>query len=164
MAADYFPLEKGLRLSYRHKDAAGAAGEMRFEVASILEKGGVVTADCRRTFVAADDTRTRTPRYLMIKDPGVGWLTSSLWGKEFPLPPKPGDEWLKAADRFQVTELQAGIQVPAGFFTDCLRVVRFAAGGDAGTEERFYAPSVGLVYALSTDENDPYELALLKKP
>jgi len=98
--------------------------------------------------VTTDGTRTRVPHYVMISDPAKGWLTSSLWGKEFPLPPKPGAEWDQSPDLYKVEELKAGIQVPAGFFTDCLKVVRFAAGGDAGTETRYYAPDVGLVYAL----------------
>jgi len=32
-----------LSLAYRHKDASGAVGEMRFEVTFVSDRGGVVT-------------------------------------------------------------------------------------------------------------------------
>ena len=156
---DYFPLRTGLKLHYRHKDATGKVGKMAFEVIHADEQGGVTTATCVRIF----DGRP-SPEYVMVNDPVKGWLTSTAWGKEFPLPPVVGKEWNKQPDLYKVEALDAEIETPAGKFTNCLKVVRLVAGGDAGFEERYYAEDVGLVYVMSNDEADPYELALTKKP
>jgi hypothetical protein len=159
MAKDYFPLRKGLKLDYRHKFGTAKPGKMRFEVISADEQPGSTSATCVRIFDGKP-----SPEYVMLKDEKKGWLSSSNWGKEFPLPPVVGKEWQRSPDLFRVEALDEEIETPAGKFTDCLKVVRLAAGGDAGTEERYYAEDVGLVYAFSNDESDPYELALTEGP
>jgi hypothetical protein len=155
VAKDFFPLRRGLKLDYRHK-VPGKKGTMTFEILATRAAGPVVTAKCVRVF----DGKPSDP-YEMTRDEAAGWLESSNWGREFPLDPKIGAQWSSGADTFQVDELDAEIDTPAGKFEGCLKITRLAPDG---VEERYYAEDVGLVHAASSDENDPYELSLTQGP
>src|SRR6185312_1269468 len=53
---------------------------------------------------------------------------------------------------------------PAGRFAGCLRVAYLIAAGDGGAGERLYAPGVGLVREVCSDEADPFEVRLTAFP
>jgi hypothetical protein len=160
--ADFLPLKQGLVLEYALKDAEGE-GRLRFEVLAVEQKGQGIKAKCQRTITRPESEGSQI-KYTVTKDPAKGWLSSSAWGKEFPLPPVVGKKWRSGSDACRVDALDAVAETPAGKFEGCLRVLRLVAGGDEGSEERLYAPGVGLLRAVSNDESDAYKLALLKKP
>lgn len=156
---DYFPVVVGLKLTYRYEYGGQRARKMSFEVLSVDEESdGVVTATCLRTVAGRE-----LPEYVVTKDLGKGWVSSSLWGNEFPLPPSTGKKWERPPDSYVVETTAEEIEVPAGRFTECLRVVRQIAGGDGGTEERWYAPGVGLIFVDCRDEAEPYKMRLSEK-
>lgn len=162
MAADYFPLEPGLTLEYSYRDPETTDGRRRFEVLLVERLPGATVASCRRTTYKSGKTPAQV-RLQMTQDLKRGWLIDSLGGKEFPLPPAAGQVWSEPPERCEVASLSAVKRVPAGEFASCLKIVRLAAGGDAGYEERIYAPGIGLIYAGSRVEGDEYELELLSR-
>ena len=161
-AKDFYPLTKGLALEYKLKDAEGE-GRVKFEVLSVEKKGGVVKAKCQRTITRPESEGSQF-KYTVTKDPKKGWVSTSCWGKEFPLPPVLGKKWNRYPDGYSVDALDATAKVPAGEIKNCLRVLRLIAGGDGGGEERYFAPGVGLVYIFSNAEAAPYDMSLLKLP
>lgn len=157
MSTKYLPLKKGLTLTYYYKSPSGDA-IVEFRVLSVEKKGKVIKAKCQRSFNAVAKTR-KDVEYDIVVDPVKGWVDSSAWGKLFPIPPKAGAEW-GDEDLRKVESLKATASVNAGEYKDCLLVQRLVAGGDAGGEEHYYAPGIGLVKAWSNSEDDPYEMGL----
>ena len=62
--------------------------------------------------------------------------------------------------RCTVASLDFKTKVPAGEFTRCLRITYPIAGGDAGWGERVYAPGIGLIREVYSDEASPWMIAL----
>ncbi len=154
MERDYFPLLPGLVLAYRTKSLEGQ-GRLKIEVLSLEAAGGLLRAKCRRTSALAG--RVKVSEFEVVQDErGV----HADGGLDLPLPPDVGRRWSRGAASYAVEADDAVTTVPAGTYRGCLRVAYRLAGGDAGGGERFYAPGVGLVRELCTDETDPFELAL----
>lgn len=151
---DYFPLIPGLRLDYITKNAEGS-GLMRVEVLSVARRGGVLRGRCRR--VTEWEGEVETEEYAVLKR-STGVYSGPE--KEFPLPAAVGRKWRRYPNEYRVESLKAVTTVPAGTFRNCLRVGYLIAGGDAGGGERYYAPGVGFVRELRSDESDPYEFLL----
>ncbi len=152
-APDYLPLRPGLRLEYAVKRAGD---DLRLVVEHL--PAGAGAALLRRTWTAGDGSaQTETARVERradgVYDGGVLVL---------PLPPLAGASWAVPPYGFRVEEGLAAVEVPAGRFTDCLRVGYLIAGGDGGSGERLYAPGVGLVRETCSDEADPFEAALTR--
>jgi hypothetical protein len=152
---DYFPLEEGLTLEYRTKNAGGE-GRMSIEVLCVRREGSNIKARCRRTTKWGDEKRTT--EYDVLKDPTGVYAGPE---PEFPLPASLGRKWSRYPNDYELAALDAVTTVPAGTFRDCLKVSYLIGGGDAGSGERYYAPSVGFVREVCTDESDPYEYVLL---
>jgi hypothetical protein len=79
--------------------------------------------------------------------------------KEFSLPVVKGSQWQGPAGGEQISSLDARVSVPAGNFSNCLKVSGGAAG--ARTEERDYALGVGLVYETASEKGVQYSLKLV---
>ncbi|MFA6003889.1 MAG: hypothetical protein WC881_07460 [Elusimicrobiota bacterium] len=152
---DYFPLDEGLALEYISKSASGTGG-YRFEVVTSADSGGVIRAHCRRV---PRDAGGKAWDAQALKDGRGVFFDAAL---ELPLPPEPGRRWTRAPNQYRIDAADAVVTVPAGTFRDCLRVVYTIAGGDAGWGERLYAPGVGLVYEMCSDEAEPFELLLTR--
>lgn len=158
MPTKYLPLKKGLTLTYLYKSPSGDA-IVEFRVLSVVKKGKGVQAKCQREFRAAAG-RGKMVDDTIVVDPVKGWVRSDKWGYMFPLTPTVGREWYNEPDIMKVESLKATARVDAGEYKDCLLVQRLIAGGDAGGEEHYYAPGIGLVRAWSNAEDDPYEMGL----
>lgn len=156
MPPDYFPLNKGSLRVFAVSDAS-RSGTMRVDVLSVARKGGVVTAKCRRT-VSWRGGETKKSLFMVTRDAkGV----RSGREVEFASPVKVGTRWASAQYEYWIESLDAAVRTPAGSFKDCLRVAYLIAGGDSGSGERFYAPGVGLVKVVESDESDPFEHELI---
>jgi hypothetical protein len=81
-------------------------------------------------------------------------------GLIMPAHPSVGDEWREeylageAEDAAKALSLNAGITVPAGKFTGCLKTFNFTRLHPESNEMKVYCPNVGLVWQidLATDE------------
>ena len=81
------------------------------------------------------------------------WLSGvngATFGLLVPGAPKPGDRYYQesapkvAMDRAEVVAVNEVIKVPAGTFKNCLHTKETTAL-ESGTEDKFYAPGVGLI-------------------
>lgn len=152
MPADYFPLKKGAQRVFAISDAS-RSGMMRIEVLAVTNKGGAVSAKCRR-LVEWRGKPAKATLFTVTKDAkGV----RSGREVEFAAPIAIGTRWTSAHFEYWIESLDAAVRTPAGEFTDCLRVAYLIAGGDSGSGERFYAPGVGLVKVVEAEEGDPFE-------
>jgi hypothetical protein len=148
---DYLPLLPGLRLEYEVR----RAGETRGLVVehSAAAGSGVIV---RRTWTSEDgNAETETGRAERRAD-GV-YFDGEL---ALPMPARPGASWSRPPRAYRMAALDAAAETPAGNFSGCLRVVYLIAAGDGGSGERLYAPGVGLVRELCSDEADPFEVRL----
>lgn len=150
---EYFPLTEGLVLEYRCQGPAGSGG-YRFEVVSSVSQGGITRAHCRRSPLAGGGKAWDSQ---VLSDGRGVFFGPAL---ELPLPPEPGRRWTRAPNEYRIDAADAVKTVPAGTFRGCLRVVYKIAGGDSGWGEKLYAPEVGLIYEMCSDEAEPFELLL----
>lgn len=150
--AEHFPLQAGRFWEYEAESSRGRR-RVRVEVLSVEHDPGATRAVGR--------TRVGEGPWLefsVVEDAAALRVEGVV---EFPLPPRVGAEWEGGGDALRVESLAARCEVPAGAFTDCLRVVVLIAGGDSGSGERLYAPGVGLVRETLSDEGDPSERVLV---
>ena len=148
---DFLPLAPGMRLEYEVR-RAGETQNLVVEHAA--DAGAGVTV--RRTWTAEDGAvQTETGRAERRAD-GV-YFDGEL---ALPLPARPGAEWSLPPRSYRAEALDASAETPAGRFSGCLRVGYLIAAGDGGCGERLYAPGVGLVRELCSDEADPFEVRL----
>lgn len=157
MAKDYFPLKKGAVRVFAMSNAEGS-GTLTIEVLSVAKRGPVTKAKCRRTSQWAGKP-AKTGTYTVTKD-----ARGVISGKEveYAAPVKVGTKWAAAQYEFWIESLASATRTRTGTFKDCLRVAYLIAGGDSGSGERFYAPGVGLVKVVESEETDPFELELIE--
>lgn len=152
---DWLPLAPGLRLEYEVR----RSGEtLRLVVEQRAADGGAVTV--RRTWSGGSGPAETEESRLERRPDGV----YADGGLVLPSPARVGAEWPAPPRRYRVEARDAAASVPAGEFTACLRVGYLIAEGDGGSGERVYAPGVGLVRELCSDEADPYEVTLTRGP
>lgn len=156
--SEYYPLVEGRALEYGITDAQGE-GVLRAVFAGVAKHGDVQEARLTQTILRGGRA-PQTFSYMACKD--AKGVKTSAWGVEFKLPLKTALAWRRGAAGFRVESLDARKLVPAGDFKRCLELSFTIDGGDGGGGRRFYAPGVGLVYAVSSEEADPYEYALKK--
>jgi len=150
-APDFLPLSPGRRLEYE----VARAGETRRLVVEHLA-GGAGGVTLRRTWTGADGRAETEDARAELRADGV-YVDGAL---ALPLPPRAGASWSLPPRRFRVESLSAAASTPAGEFAGCLRVGYLIAEGDGGSGERLYAPGVGLVREVCSDEADPFEVRL----
>lgn len=154
--SEFFPLIKGRALEYDLADGDGR-GILITEFGEVTRGSGVWRAKVRQLIQRGDDAPEGFD-YVVTKD--AGQVVTSAWGLELKLPLRKGQAWRRGPADFVVETLSARKAVPCGDFKGCLELSFLIASGDAGGGRRFYAPGVGLIYASSTDEADPFELSL----
>lgn len=155
--SDYFPLVKGVVRDYETESSEGE-GTFTIEILEVTSKGGVKTAKCRRTMRPPKGPQTVTEYEVTSDDAGV----RAGDAVEFKTPIKVGTEWISSPRRYWIESLETEVENPAGKFTGCMRVAYLIAEGDGGSGERVYAPGVGLVKAIDSDEAEPSRLELVK--
>lgn len=154
---DYFPLVRGLTLEYRSRTSE-ASGLIKFEILAIAEKAGVTRAMCRRATVWG--TQITVNEYPVVRDRTGVYAEKE---REFPLPAALGRKWRHYPNEYRISAFDAITSVPAGTFRNCMKVSYLIACGAGGVGERFYAPGIGLVRENCLDENDPFEIELVRK-
>lgn len=150
--AEHFPLQAGRFWEYDSESSRGRR-RVRVEIVSVERDAGAIRA-LGRTCVDGGAWL----EFSVVEDDAALRVEGVV---EFPLPPVVGASWEGGGDALRVESLRARCEVPAGPFTDCLRVVVLLAGGDSGSGERLYAPGVGLVRETLSDEGDPSERVLV---
>ena len=150
--AEHFPLQAGRFWEYDSESSRGHR-RVRIEVVSVEADGGALRAACR--------TRVDGGSWLEFSAVEDGASLRVEGVVELPLPPSVGARWDAGGDALSIESERARAVVPAGTFTDCLRVAVLIAGGDSGVGERLYAPGVGLVRESLSDEGDPSERVLV---
>lgn len=147
-ASAYFPMNKGMKLRYEY--SSSEFDDTKIVVIEIVE----VSARDEEVYARVRMTpnlggRTAVSFYTITRNPkGVFSGETIITGprKEFPIPLKVGRRWTEGPNLNRVSSLISKVSVPAGNFTNCLRVVTKIDGGDGGSAIRFYYPGVGLVY------------------
>lgn len=157
MAKDYFPLKKGAVRVFAMSNAEGS-GTLTIEVLSMAKRGAVTKAKCRRTSQWVGKP-AKTGTFIVTKD-----AKGVRSGKEveYAAPVKTGTKWAAAQYEYWIESLSSSVRTRAGFFKGCLRVAYLIAGGDSGSGERFYAPGVGLIKVVESEESAPFELELIE--
>ncbi|TBR26097.1 hypothetical protein EPO15_00930 [bacterium] len=150
--SEYFPLQAGRFWEY-DSDSSRGRRRVRVEIVSVEDDRGTTRASGR--------SRVGEGSWLEFSVVEDGSSLRVEGVVEFPLPPVVGAAWDAAGDALRIDSSRARAEVPAGRFTDCLRVVVLIAGGDAGTGERLYAPGVGLVSETLSDEGEPSQRVLV---
>jgi hypothetical protein len=165
---DYFPFKEGRSLEYQGAaDVGPEAGSYRkLEILRVIRDGERTSAQCRWTYdgKAGQNSRETT----LSCD--AAWLSGDTSFLEmpseklFPIPPSVGRRW--NCDRWNYEVVSSDLRVRIGedfgaplVFKDCLRVVWFC---DEGGGELVFAPGIGLVKALSTDEQYPFNFFLTR--
>lgn len=154
--SDFFPLAKGAMREYSMETAEGT-GSYKIEVLEVSTQNGTTTAKCRRTIVWQDKP-PQADEFLVVKD-AHGVRTGET--PEFKNPVKVGTEWILPPRRYWIEALDAAVETRAGKFKDCMRVAYLIAEGDGGSGERHYAPGIGLVKIVESDEADPFTHELI---
>ena len=148
---DFLPLSPGMRLEYEVRRAGETQGLVVEH--STDDGAGVIV---RRTWTQEGGAmETETSRAERRAD-GV-YFDGEL---ALPRPAAPGVAWARPPRSYRVESLDASAETPAGKFSGCLRVGYLIAAGDGGCGERLYAPGVGLVREVCSDEADPFEVRL----
>lgn len=150
--AEHFPLQAGRFWEY-DSDSSRGRRRVRVEVLAV-EADGAVTRAVGRSRVGEGAWL----EFSVVEDAASLRVEGVV---ELPLPPRVGASWDAGGDSLRIDSDRARAEVPAGAFSDCLRVVVLLAGGDSGTGERLYAPGVGLVRETLSDEGDPSERVLV---
>ncbi len=144
--SDYFPLDKHLVLVYEYTSSEfPGAKTIRVEQLRYFPKDDAATF-MRTTYY--DGASYNEVYGVHANQSGVYSVNGLLGGDrmEFSLPERVGSAWSKDSDGSRIESLSAGVGVPAGDFSNCLKVTTELGGGDAGVSERYYAPGIGLVY------------------
>lgn len=149
---DFFPLKTGLFWTYESLTSQGRR-LLRVEIVSALTTRGVTRASGRSRV----DTNPWLG-FIVVAEAGAVRVDGLL---ELPVPPAVGAAWEAGGDALRIAAADAVVDTPAGRFENCLRVVVLIAGGDAGSGERFYAPGLGLVREVLSDESEPSEKSLV---
>lgn len=151
--SDFYPLDAGRFWVYETRSTRGSR-RVREAILSAVSEGGTLRARGRSVI----EGRTEGREFAVVKD-AAGTRVDGLL--ELPEPPVLGASWEAAGDSCRIAALDAAVEVPGGRFTGCLRVAYLIAGGDAGSGEKHYAPGVGLVREVRSDEADPFERVLV---
>jgi hypothetical protein len=154
--ADYFPLVEGARLEYALENSRGT-GTLTVEVLEVSSAGAATTAECRRAVKRPGEPET-VAEFTVRRDASGVREGENV---EFLRPLEVGTQWISPPRRFWIAALDAAVATPAGKFEGCLRVAYLIAEGDGGSGERFYAPGVGLVKVVESDEGEPFTQQLL---
>lgn len=144
--SDYFPLNKRLVLVYRYTSSEfSGAKTIRVEQLRYFPKDNAATF-MRTTYY--NGTSYNEVYGAHANQSGVYSVNGLLGGDrmEFSLPERVGSTWRKDSNGSTIESLSARVGVPAGDFSNCLKVTTELGGGDAGISERYYAPGIGLVY------------------
>ena len=151
--ADYFPVQAGRFWVYETESVRGRR-RVREEILSVVVEGATLRARGRSVI----EGRAEGREFAVVQDASGVRVDGVV---ELPEPPVLGASWEAAGDSCRVAALDGVAETPGGRFVDCLRVAYLIAGGDEGSGEKYYAPGVGLVRELRSDEADPFERVLL---
>jgi len=181
----YFILEPGYRLILEHGkdtliitvlDETKVVDGVKTRVVEERETKGGKLAEVSRNYFAID--KTTGDIYYFGEDVDVygrdgkvtghegAWLSGvggARFGLGMPGKPQVGDRYYQeiapkvAMDRAEVVSLTEDVKVPAGMFKNCLRT-RESSALESGSEEKLYAPEVGLL------KDGGFLLAKVEKP
>ncbi|MFH1620143.1 MAG: hypothetical protein ABIG11_09625 [bacterium] len=153
---DYFPADSNLRLEYDHTGSEFPGTRriiMEFNGMSALE--GPVVTHAVMTVINGSVVEGTSVINITRTDKGVYVSDSITSGsrREIAFPIVPGKVWTENSDISRISSLKASMAVPAGQFSNCLKIAVRLGGGDAGSSVRYYAPGVGLVYEEISGES-----------
>ncbi len=163
MIKDYFPFKVGMQYIYEYASSE-FAGLAQAVVTVVSVKNGKkeCSANLRmRVELKGHSTSTdymvrKTARDLVSEDGIV------VGGRiEFPLPLAVGRKWEAYPDSSELVSMDETVEVPAGKYKHCLKVVTLLSSGDAGSAVRYYAPDVGYVHEKYNGEDLQAEVSLL---
>ena len=162
---DYFPLSA--RRSWIYVDSASGGQNMRLEIL-VLRSSASLNADLTGAYFAGEN-RTQDYRRQCAKEGWTIWETAT--GSRQPIlkyPFRTGHGWdgrqQGRAVRYEIVEHDASVEVKAGKFTDCLKVMSQVQGYPSWVYD-YYCPGVGRVkttVGVPGIENPNTELASYK--
>lgn len=144
--SDHFPLDKHIVLVYEYTSSEFAGSKtIRLEQMAYFPKDNAASFLKTTTYNGSSYNEIVG---VHADAAGVYSRNGLLGGDrmEFSLPERVGSTWSRNSDGSTITSLSAAVRLPAGEFSDCLKVTTELGGGDAGLSERYYAPGIGLVY------------------
>lgn len=149
----YMPIQYKMVYVYEHRSS-----EFPETRKAVVEYKGYSAKDSMVygviTFYEKNSVKTRN---FHIKTTSNGiFVSDSLTSgprTEIPTPLFQGQVWRENYLTSRVTSFEAKASVPAGNFTDCLGITARIGGADPGSDDRIYAPGIGLVAENVTTEN-----------
>lgn len=158
----YFPIQERVTMVYEFTTSDQEGSEL-FEISfdQVNQSASETLALAKVHRLASKDT----PTSFFTKRNGKGVFSYDfIQGSdrmEFPAMVFRGATWNSNVGIELVETLRGWVDVPAGKFTKCLKIVTQIGGGDQGTAVRYYAPGVGLVYEEVRAEDVQSQLRLV---
>jgi len=167
----YFILEPGYRLTFEHGkdtlivtvlDETKVVDGVKTRIVEEKETAGGQLAEISRNYFAIDKATNDlyyfgedVDEYRNGKVTGHegAWLSGvngARFGLMIPAKPQPGDKYYQeqapkiAMDRAEIISVTEALKVPAGSYSNVLHT-RESSGIESGSEDKWYAPDVGLI-------------------
>lgn len=161
LRSDYFPIEKRAAYVYEYTSTEfDGVKTVKVELLNYSEKNNL--SKFKKTVIYNNNSSDEVYEVYITAD-GVystnGPLSDSRM--EFPIPTVVGAVWNRDRSSNTVSSLTARIKLPAGSFSNCLKITTKIADGDAGISKRYYAPGIGLVYEQIMAEDSEHTLKLV---
>ena len=159
-AEEYLPIRRKVVYTYEYTSSDFQGSKvLTVEYLEYSEKDNSVKV----TMATFNHNKPKLDTFVLSSTPaGIHALNSPLAGSrlEIPSPAAYNAAWDEGTDRSRIAGVNSKISVPAGSFTNCLKISTRLGGGDAGTAERYYAPGVGLLFEqiLAEDKQETIKL------
>ena len=159
-AEEYLPIKRKVIYTYEYTSGDFRGSRvLTVEYLEYSEKDSSVKV----TMTTFDHNKPKLDTFVLFSTrAGIHALNSPLAGPrlEIPSPAAYNAAWDEGSDRNRIAAVNAKITVPAGSFTNCLKISSRLGGGDTGTAERYYAPGVGLLFEqiLAEDKQETIKL------
>jgi hypothetical protein len=160
---DYFPFKAGSQYIYEYSSSE-FEGLARVVVTLVSVSGAKkeICANFRmRVELKGHSTSTdyfvRKSEKEIVSEDGI-----VVGGRiEFPLPVAAGRKWEASPDSSEIVSSDESLEVPAGKYKNCLKIVTLLSGGDSGSAVRYYAPDIGYAYEKYTGDDLQAEVSLV---
>ena len=145
-AMDFYPINQKMiyKYEYTSTDFLGTK-YITFEFVNYSEKDDSVKVNV--TIMKGAKTYKMTYNLTLAHD-GIYSTNSFLEGPRLEMPNSiyRGKAWTKGANKNWISSVKSKVDVPAGYFENCVRIKTRIGDGDAGSAVRYYSRGVGLLY------------------
>ena len=160
-AMDFYPINRKIRYEYEYT-STDFLGSKRvvFEFANYSEKDKSVNV---RVTVIKGSKAYKLAYILTLARDGIQSSNSCLEGPRLEMPNSiyRGKTWSRGANKNWISSVKSKVDIPAGYFEDCVKIKTKIGDGDAGLAVRYYSRGIGLLYEEWQAEDKVETLRLL---